>query len=117
MVLIPSHFIIPFFVILGLVILVSGAMWFRESRNSTRTKSRVKVVSKTHKHNKAAKMDFDVFTFQHLSDGIEFEMSLLAGRDPEIEVGVIGTLEYTAVKGKPKYFGRFIPETMDNPTR
>jgi len=57
------------------------------------------------------KMDFDVFTFQHLSDNTEFEMSLGAGRNPEIAVGIIGTLEYVAVKGKPKYFGRFIPET------
>jgi hypothetical protein len=57
------------------------------------------------------KMDFDVFTFQHLSDGTEFEMSLTAGGNPNIIVGAIGTIEYTAVKGKPKYFGQFIPET------
>jgi len=46
--------------------------------------------------------------------GVEFEMSLAAGGSPEIAVGVVGTLEYVAVKGKPKYFGRFIPETMSD---
>jgi len=110
MIFIPSQLIVPFFVIMGLVIVVAGFLWFRESRNSEPTSSRVKVVSKGHEHNKTMKMDFDVFTFQHLSDGTEFQMSLGAGRHPEIAVGVIGTLEYVAVKGKPKYFGQFIPE-------
>ena len=111
MALIPSQFVIPFFVISGFIILTVAGLWFRESRKSTPTVSRVKVVSKRHKYDKITKMDFDVFTFRHLSDGIEFEMSLREGYNPEIEVGIIGTLEYVAVKDKPKYFGKFIPET------
>jgi hypothetical protein len=111
MILIPSQFFIPFLILMVIAFLVTGAFWIREKRSSKPTSSRVKVISKGHEHVKLSKMDFDVFTFQHLSDGEEFEMSLLAGRSPEITVGRIGTLEYVAVKGKPKYFGQFIPET------
>ena len=116
MIFIPSQFLIPFFVIMGLGMLVCGFIWFRESRGSKPASSHVKVMSKGHKHNKMMQMDFDVFTFQHLSDGTEFEMSLVAGRNPEIVVGETGTLEYVAVRGKPKYFTRFISETVEKST-
>ena len=68
MILIPSQFLIPFFVIMGLIILVPVFLWFRESRNTTPESSRVVVVSKGLKHDKVMKIDFDVFKFRHLSD-------------------------------------------------
>jgi len=109
MIIIPSQFVVPFFIIMGVVILVCGIKLFIDKRNSTHESVRARVVTKTQVQIKgmAKGTTRNITTFEVLDTGTEIKLTLPPGYHEHLHEDDTGLLEYTAIKGKPAFFKSF----------
>jgi len=106
MIFIPSQFIIPFFVLMGAIILVCLIIMIVQKRKSSQEKSLVRVVSKRDEQIRgmAKGTTRNVTTFQRIDSGEEFDFTIPPGIHEFINPGDECLLYYTALKGKPAWF-------------
>jgi len=109
MIIIPSQLIVPFFILMGVVILVCVIIMIINKRGSTHERTHVRVVAKTQEQIKGmAKGTMrNVTIFEILDTAKEIKMVVPPGINEIVLEGETGFLEYTAIRGKPAYFKGF----------
>jgi len=114
MIIIPSQFVIPFFILMGAVIVVCGIILLINKRGSTQERTRVRVIAKTQEQIKGmAKGTMrNVTTFETLDTGQEIKLTLPPGVHETVFEGETGLLDYTAIRGKPAFFTRFASDRL-----
>ena len=109
MIFIPSQFVVPFFIILGVVILVCGIMMIISKFGTKHESAHVRAVTKSQEQIKmmAKGTMQNIIIFETLDTGKKLKMVLPQGAYDTVLEGETGLLEYAAIRGIPTYFKSF----------
>ena len=112
MIIIPSQFIIPFFILMGAIILVCAIIMIVNKRGSTHERNHVRVIAKSQEQIKGmAKGTMrNITIFETLDTAKEIKMVLPPGIHETVIEGETGQLEYTAIRGNPAFFKGFVSD-------
>jgi len=109
MIFIPSQFVIPFFAIMGAIILFCAIKMLLDKRNTTHESIRVVVKGKAEEQiwGMAKGTMRTVTIFEAVDTGMEIKLVLPPGYHEHLHEDDTGLLEYSAIKGDPAFFKVF----------